>query len=57
MSRLSSIDLQDHNEGSGKREVKEETDLETISLNDLIKNCDASDEKDCMSVDTERSEL
>lgn len=57
MSRLAHINPKDHNEESGKREIKMEIDVETISLNDLLDEYKAPDVIDYMSVDTEGSEL
>ncbi|MEM7243492.1 MAG: FkbM family methyltransferase [Pseudomonadota bacterium] len=57
MSRLSHINPEDHNEQNGKRIVKEEIDVETISLEDLLTEYNAPDEIEYMSVDTEGSEL
>jgi len=56
MSRLEHINPDDHNEQSGRREVKNTIDVNTISLNDLLDEFNAPDVIDYMSVDTEGSE-
>ena len=57
MSRLAHINPNDHNEQSGKREIKQEIDVETISLNDLMDEYNAPSTIDYISVDTEGSEF
>ena len=57
MSRLSAINPHDHNETGGKRIIKEEIDVETITLDDLLDEYDAPNEIDYISVDTEGSEF
>lgn len=56
MSRLVDINPEDHNEQSGKRIVKDEIDVQTIALNDLLDKHEAPDVIEYMSVDTEGSE-
>jgi FkbM family methyltransferase len=57
LSRMVDVDPHDHHERDGNRSEYRDVDVETITLNDLLRQTGAPHDLDYLSIDTEGSEL